>query len=232
MRILALTILAACGSEPAEPDEPAPMCGDGVTDPGEACDDGNATNGDGCGALCTSEVLFDVSWVFYPVLGQPAGPCRANVTNVEIHVDNGVTRVFPCGPGHDKMFLPRDPRFRAFARAVDAQGVTVVESTPHSGSYFELYEDAGFIRAFLNLQECRITPPTLFEVIDSTGTKDVLGYVCEGDNLDVMHDGLISRPQRPGTYDVHVVTFDREYLQQGVVVGANNTIADVDFTAP
>ncbi|MEZ4470217.1 MAG: DUF4215 domain-containing protein [bacterium] len=31
----------------------ASACGDGVVDPGEACDDGNGTNGDGCDTNCT-----------------------------------------------------------------------------------------------------------------------------------------------------------------------------------
>jgi len=30
-------------------------CGDGITGPGEACDDGNLANGDGCSAMCTIE---------------------------------------------------------------------------------------------------------------------------------------------------------------------------------
>lgn len=34
---------------------PAPFCGDGVLGTGEACDDGNNTNGDGCSATCTTE---------------------------------------------------------------------------------------------------------------------------------------------------------------------------------
>ncbi len=33
----------------------APSCGDGYMDPGEACDDGNNTDGDGCAADCTIE---------------------------------------------------------------------------------------------------------------------------------------------------------------------------------
>ena len=31
----------------------AAVCGDGVLDPGEACDDGNTVDGDGCQADCT-----------------------------------------------------------------------------------------------------------------------------------------------------------------------------------
>ena len=32
-----------------------PLCGDGVIDPGEGCDDGNVAGGDGCSAVCTLE---------------------------------------------------------------------------------------------------------------------------------------------------------------------------------
>jgi len=40
---------------------PAAFCGDGMVDPGEDCDDGNTTSGDGCSAMCMTEV---------PTLGQ------------------------------------------------------------------------------------------------------------------------------------------------------------------
>ena len=33
----------------------APVCGDGTPDPGEQCDDGNTTSGDGCASDCTDE---------------------------------------------------------------------------------------------------------------------------------------------------------------------------------
>ena len=36
-----------------------PVCGDGLNDVGEACDDGNTTSGDGCRADCTLEVCGD-----------------------------------------------------------------------------------------------------------------------------------------------------------------------------
>ncbi len=34
----------------------SPLCGNGVVDPGEQCDDGNTTSGDGCSATCQSEL--------------------------------------------------------------------------------------------------------------------------------------------------------------------------------
>ena len=44
------------GDECNPPPPPPPCCGDGHLDSGEACDDGNTANGDGCSATCTIEV--------------------------------------------------------------------------------------------------------------------------------------------------------------------------------
>jgi cysteine-rich repeat protein len=41
----------------AEPDAHVAACGDGVVDPGEACDDGNDHGMDGCSATCEIEHL-------------------------------------------------------------------------------------------------------------------------------------------------------------------------------
>ena len=38
--------------------EPTGVCGDGVVQPGEACDDGNSSDGDGCSAACEVECGF------------------------------------------------------------------------------------------------------------------------------------------------------------------------------
>ncbi|MBK7825752.1 DUF4215 domain-containing protein [Nannocystis sp.] len=47
--------------DPTDPStgEPAPICGDGVKDPGEACDDGNVDNTDGCLSSCALAVCGD-----------------------------------------------------------------------------------------------------------------------------------------------------------------------------
>jgi cysteine-rich repeat protein len=45
-----------------------PACGDGVVDPGEGCDDGNTTGGDGCGPACACEATCGD--------GVVAGPCE------------------------------------------------------------------------------------------------------------------------------------------------------------
>ena len=47
--------LTACGSQLSRVDYVSPLCGDGVVEPGEACDDGNSIAGDGCAPDCTLE---------------------------------------------------------------------------------------------------------------------------------------------------------------------------------
>lgn len=51
---------------PADADATVP-CGNGVADPGEECDDGNRTAGDGCDATCHAEPAWQCP---------PAGPCK------------------------------------------------------------------------------------------------------------------------------------------------------------
>jgi cysteine-rich repeat protein len=48
--------VALAGSSPRSPSgAPAPMCGNGLIESGEACDDGNGRDGDGCSARCVIE---------------------------------------------------------------------------------------------------------------------------------------------------------------------------------
>lgn len=63
---LLLSLTVADGqSQAGEPQGLLGLCGDAVSDPGEACDDGNTAPGDGCGADCTPEAG-------YSCFGQPS----------------------------------------------------------------------------------------------------------------------------------------------------------------
>jgi cysteine-rich repeat protein len=53
----------ADGGVPGGADGGVPVCGNGLIDPGEACDDGNATDGDGCDSHCTRGTLAQLHYV-------------------------------------------------------------------------------------------------------------------------------------------------------------------------
>ncbi len=54
-------VYAACSGSPGHPVDGGdpPACGDGVLDPGEQCDDGNASDGDGCDRTCMPDRCGD-----------------------------------------------------------------------------------------------------------------------------------------------------------------------------
>ena len=52
-------VVAACGDNIEPNDDVDPVCGDGRVTTGEACDDGNTADGDGCRANCTEELCGD-----------------------------------------------------------------------------------------------------------------------------------------------------------------------------
>lgn len=57
---------------PAPDAPPPPGCGDGRVDPGEACDDGNASRFDGCLPDCTEPIVLGPppgAWTYYEVPG-------------------------------------------------------------------------------------------------------------------------------------------------------------------
>lgn len=59
---------------PPPPPPPAPVCGNGRLETGEACDDGNTTDGDGCSATCTVEPQASCVGTLTCNLGAPRCP--------------------------------------------------------------------------------------------------------------------------------------------------------------
>ena len=80
------------------------FCGDGITDPGESCDDGNNVDGDGCSATCALEVTphtTRATWQLKNIDGSNAG-CPAGFDTaivVSWKVDASGHTIGTCTPG-------------------------------------------------------------------------------------------------------------------------------------
>lgn len=84
------TSLPGTTGEPGTTDKP-PVCGDGVLDPGELCDDGNAVDGDGCESDCSLPGCGD------GVVMAPEACDDANQDNTDACLDTCV--LASCGDG-------------------------------------------------------------------------------------------------------------------------------------
>lgn len=136
-----------CGASPSP--FMVTRCGNGTTEPGETCDDGNTMSGDGCSATCTSEGMSDL--VETAVTNPPAVANLNTSFNVTDTAQNiGATT---AGASTTRYFLSLDanksggdpqltgqravPSLAMNATSTGTTSVTVAPSTP-AGTYFLL----------------------------------------------------------------------------------------------
>ena len=97
--LMSLLALVACGSGEHSDFDPA-LCGNGVLDPGETCDDGNRFDGDNCPSNCQgSYITFDVTSNHCPELMQitvlpSVAPVSATISLSALAKDPDGDRVF------------------------------------------------------------------------------------------------------------------------------------------
>jgi cysteine-rich repeat protein len=225
MRAVALLLLAACAEDP-EPDFGV-VCGDGVRDDVELCDDGNSVSGDGCSDLCMLEPLVTVAWEFYPSLGgPPSATCPANVTTVELVTEVNTSAAFPCDERRSgTIHVPVTKQ--VFARLRAANGDVLAESVPQRApsswrTSAPFYEDAGYVRVSFpcsgNLFELTLTPT-------AGGEPITLSAACVTMPIAI----AVSRAVVAGTYDVALTSAGVVHSAPGITVRPNNGITDLDF---
>jgi cysteine-rich repeat protein len=122
--IFGSVLFAACTSSTTPP--PGPVCGNGVVETGEACDDGNAngTTGDSCSASCT-------------VLGTPQGHVSATWHLDSVDATTGALTQAGCPVGFDTAAL--------HTVAANSSGTAVDACTSaNSNCYIDLFNCTDF----------------------------------------------------------------------------------------
>jgi cysteine-rich repeat protein len=96
---------------------PTPGCGDGKLDPGEECDDGNRSNGDGCDRRCLEEVCGNSRIEGNEECDPPddSGFCRTDCTLAPVHdsvmvPEKPIDVVIPAGEGSATKIVPMQVR--------------------------------------------------------------------------------------------------------------------------
>lgn len=116
--------LASCGEDP--------VCGDGVQQSGEECDDGNADQTDGCRA-CVLAPRTTVIWRFdrYPERGFSGDTCLdVGATKVRVEAVGPVTvsQEAGCGDGQVVLLALPDGAYTFAVTPVDGSGASLVKA--------------------------------------------------------------------------------------------------------
>ncbi len=191
---------------------PAPVCGDGVVDPGEACDDGNDQPGDGCEPDCTltpacGDGVFQAGEICHAfgdapdVGGSAAGVAIADLDGdgdadlvASMPADDRLLRVlYEAGaPADETEFATVAQPRRIEAHDVDADGAfdLLVETPDNSGMILSLISNNG--TGSLTQSGLKIV---------NTNDPHAFGHFDDDDALDaVIVSGSLNFPNVTGTY--------------------------------
>jgi cysteine-rich repeat protein len=94
---------------PPGPPPPPIVCGDRERQGGEACDDGNLIDGDGCSSTCRIDATLHVSWRLATLAGEPR-PCPDGFDVAEVVTQEGTFSVkhmarFDCAAGEGAVIV-------------------------------------------------------------------------------------------------------------------------------
>lgn len=177
-----MTTMTTMTTDPVTTDDPGSICGNGVLEPGEDCDDGNFDNLDDCLADCTPASCFDGYTNQDEVDGDcggscpPCGPCRA--CNSDAGCAGGLSCMGGvCNEYHTVQFdyfteCGLDPAVFASVALGDYGGQWRVEALAGAGLVDELNgwgwlaDCTGFNLAGLGTFFMHPTPSEAFDAID------------------------------------------------------------------
>jgi len=114
--------ISVTGTTTPPPPPPATVCGNGIVEGAEQCDDGNTVSGDGCDASCQTEVTPPV---VPPVVVPPVTPPVTPPGGPSLSCPNGI-----CDATEDATTCPADCGVRPVAPDVSAIAEKAVTENP------------------------------------------------------------------------------------------------------
>lgn len=257
---LGFVLLAACVI--SDDDEVDPRCGDGFTDPGEACDDGNAIGGDGCSA-CVIDVtqrMINVSWQFRALTTAsetscPAGAENAIVSTIQVDATGAAiaqerTDPFPCSVGAGGIPFEVDElgglvrtsvRFAGPSGSYGASLPEIVDVTQMDRNVpFVVFTDAGYVVLEWSLSGVTCDDDGEGNAIEDLEVTTMNAQKTYVDHFTCEDAQGITGGVLAGTYDVTVRAMSQDVevasaTVSGVVVGGRNQVSSlgvIDLVAP
>jgi cysteine-rich repeat protein len=126
------------------------VCGDGILDPGEQCDDGNLNNCDGCSASCRTE-LVEGSWC------AAGGPEGGDLLVLAVDPNTSPTTLY--APGGAALFKSPDGGQTWFASDDGISGTSVVAMAVSPA-------DSSLVLAFTSGFDSDARPPGIYRTAD------------------------------------------------------------------
>lgn len=220
--------LVGCSSSGTD----APVCGDGVLDTGETCDDGNNINGDGCSAGCAletgGEAHISATWKIQTVAGAtvgcPSGFDTAALVSQPVNasgapVGQPITDLFDCAAGQGSSAALQPGSYQSWVEITSHDGsqvyaqslsafvdITTVDKTINVA----ILDNGGYFQLQWNLVRTAGGAPVACSEVDGIGalSTDVSSSTNSADDKFTCEDGVgITGGLTAGTYTVSVDAF-------------------------
>lgn len=162
------------------PSQALPLCGNGVLDAGEICDDGNTINFDGCNAFCSA---FDGMSAAATLAGGPTAGCSAGGGGTSTLLGGTTSQVQFCN-----------------LRAIDASldGTYVVMADVGTLLRYDLYTDqlvgniqqlqASIDRSFVDICSLAVLEPDASIAFHDCGAQHMFVAMADGSHVQQLAD--------------------------------------------
>ncbi len=223
--------------EDAEPMDPPSVCGNGVRELDEACDDGNTLDGDSCSSSCERVDQYTVHWHTTGSTGEHSCPAGFDTARVIIQQDldgEPLTVTAPCLDGATRIQLPQNRDYLvSVAFESSATGEVYGQTLPQplvEVTDTTMYENQGFLRLRWDVLTADGQPRSCPDDMTATLTRTTdNGTTTITIPLSCADHVALSEPIFGATYDLEVTMTgtDVDVKIPGVVIEPRSALTEL-----